>query len=202
MIERLAMTAMVLALAGCGGSPAPVAENEAVAPNVAVATNEVSPPAAEAAPGPSREPIGYTSLKAGDCTLIEENREEAGYARHRCKGLGGYTLETNESDLRQDITVISGGARTELGLSGKVANGAFNSLGPAAEWRGADSKTPTSLIVRLGVANGAEPNRPDTSNLVVVRLKPAPCVVKIVPPGAGQNDRARDAADGPTLTCL
>jgi hypothetical protein len=137
----------------------------------------------------------YTSLDPAKCRLLELNEEEGGYSRHLCPGVGGYKLETSESDLRQDIVVIAPRGRpSALQLSTLVANGAFNSLGNTAEWRGSQ-KRPAALIVRLSVSSGEHPERPPTSNLVVVRLAPRPCVTAIVPPGAGQNERARRLAD-------
>jgi hypothetical protein len=117
--------------------------------------------------------------------------------------VAGYQLETSKSDLRQDVVVIApDGERSELNLSAVVAKGAFNSLGTAAEWRGNAPAPPKALIVRLGVASDSEAKRPDVSNLVVARLTPAPCVVAIVPPGPGQNEKARAIADGKQPNCL
>ena len=201
MTERICLAGIAMLLAACGqGEPAGNKVDTAVA-----SAQARGPPRPAPVPTPtaSREPIGYTSLKPADCRLIEKNADEAGYALHRCAGIAGYTLETSESDLRHDIVVIAPDQRkTELGLSGKVAKGAFNSLGERAEWRGSDGKTPTALIVRMGVADGTDPNRLDVSNLVVIRLRPSPCVIKVIPPGAGQNDRARDAADTLDGACL
>ena len=204
MIERICVAGLAMLLAACGqGEPAANTADKAETPVAGAQTPEPAAPATVPAPTASREPIGYTSLKRDDCRLIEKNADEAGYALHRCAGIAGYTLETSESDLRHDIVVIAPDQRkTELGLSGKVAKGAFNSLGERAEWRGSDGKTPTALIVRMGVADGTDPNRPDVSNLVVIRLKARPCVIKVAPPGPGQNDRARDAADALDRACL
>ena len=139
----------------------------------------------------------YTSLDPAKCRLLELNEEEGGYSRHLCPGIGGYKLEMSESDLRQEILVIApGGRRSQLQLSTLVANGAFNSLGNTAEWRGSQRR-PTALIVRLSVSSGEHPERPPASNLVVARLLPRPCVTAIVPPGRGQNERARRIADQP-----
>jgi hypothetical protein len=198
MIERWTVIALLGLLSACGRQASD--ENSAKA----VAANEVTLPQAKPAAQPSgREPIAYTSLKPGDCRLIEENIQEGTYSRQHCPGVGGFALETSESDLRQDIVVIApDGKRSELGLSGIVAKGAFNALGPVAEWRGTDKAAPSALIVRLGVAKGAEPNQPDTSNLVVVKLSAPACIIAVIPPGPGQNDLARDRADNLPGTCL
>lgn len=145
----------------------------------------------------------YTSIDPQRCKLLEENVDEGGWWLRKCEGLAGYRLEISESDLRQDIVVIAAnGRRSELGLSGIVANGAFNSLGKSAEWRGADPASPEALIVRLDVNTDPVEGRTHVSNLVVARLEPVPCVVAIVPPGIGQNERARAIADGTLPPCL
>jgi hypothetical protein len=144
----------------------------------------------------------FTSIDPDKCRLIEQNLEEGGWWRRLCEGAAGYKLELSESDLRQDIEVIpADGRRSELGLSDIVANGAFNSLGKTAEWRGADPARPEALIVRLGVASDPEGKKPDVSNLVVVRLKAPACIVAVVPPGSGQNEAARKIADGELPAC-
>lgn len=145
----------------------------------------------------------FTSIDPDKCKLLEENVEEGGWSRRLCDGLARYKLELTDSDLRQDIIVIPpNGQRKELGLTEIVANGAFNALGKTAEWRGANLADPDTLIVRLGVAADPEGKKPDVSNLVVVRLKPAACIVAVVPPGAGQNEKAQAVADGELPECL
>lgn len=161
--------------------------------------DSVGPQQAAPAAGHSQ----FTSIDPDSCKLIEQNVEEGGWSRRLCRGVAGYQLELTDSDLRQDIIVIpSSGQRRELGLTEIVANGAFNALGKAAEWRGADPSKPDMLIVRLGVAADAEATKPDISNLVVARLQPSACIVAIVPPGAAQNERARAIADGQSTPCL
>ena len=171
------------------------------------------PPAAQPAdtkaprPNPVTDKSGrrsaFTSIDPAGCRLLEENREEGGWWRRLCRGAAGYQLELSESDLRQDIVIIRMDEwKGDLGLSGVVANGAFNSLGKTAEWRGRDLTNPEVLIVRLNVASDPEGKRPDISRLVVVRLKPPACIVAVVPPGAGQNERARAMADGELPACL
>jgi hypothetical protein len=203
MIDRAKMhwiVALAL-LAACDGG-APAAERSAtVKLGTARPASTVPDRSAQAA---SR----YTSIDPARCRLIERNIEEGGWSRHACGGVAGYRLEISDSDLRQDIVLIApNGRRSELDLSTIVAKGAFNSLGKTAEWRGTGAK-PVALIVRLNVAQGPEPTRPDMkpppdiSNLVVARLAPSACVVAVVPPGPGQNDRARRIADGKLPACL
>lgn len=204
MIERTSITAGLAAiLAACSGSePAANATLQVNLPDAVVVNgpteDERIPPLAK--PTAGREPIAYTSLKPADCKLIEQNLEEGGYSRHLCKGVAGYSIETSESDLRQSLAVIGpGGRRNELDLSSRVAKGAFNALGPAAEWRGQSRASPTAVIVRLNVAK-PEPKQPDTSNLIVISLRKASCIA-VVPPGPDQNVKARKVADTSPPVC-
>lgn len=199
MIDRRSGLGLAVLLAACAGQE-PASNTQQRAEANAVEASQ--PPQPAVRPG-GRAPLAFTSLKPEDCQLIERNLEEAGYARHRCTGIAGYALETSESDLRHDILVIGPDRkRTELGLSAKVAKGAFNTLGERAEWRGANATSPSSLIVRLGVAAGADPSQPDISNLVVVRLGLSPCIVAVIPPGPNQNEAAQDVADAPPAACI
>lgn len=89
-----------------------------------------------------------------------------------------------------------------MGLSALVANGAFNALGKTIEWRGDDASRPDALVVRMNVANGSEPGRPDISRIAVVRLTGTPCVIAVVQPGPQQNEKARAIADAGNQECL
>ena len=205
-MRRTIMIALAIPMLwACGSEPRTVgqangsankADNKARVVESAVAETSI---AAEAPDDRSR----FTSIDPTRCRLLEENIEEGGWWRRLCQGSADYKLELSESDLRQDIVVMEeGGRRSELGLSELVANGAFNALGKTAEWRGKDPARPDALIVRLGVASDPEGKKPDISNLVVARLKPSACVVAVVPPGPGQNERARAIADGKLPACL
>jgi hypothetical protein len=142
-------------------------------------------PAAAHADAPARAPIAaparparvstFTQLTEAGCRVIDENTEEGPYWLRRCPGHAGWSIEWSESDLRQDLTLIApSGVKSELGLTGTIANGAFNSIQPTIEWRGPDALRPTALIVRMNVAAGPEGDRPDISRLVVVRLASSP----------------------------
>ena len=199
-MNRMTIAAALLGLAACG-SPEGDGSPERGATTAPVADPSPTPaPAPAAAPAVAEpDPGRYSSLDPAHCRLVAENREEGSYARHACPGLGGYRLERSESDLRHDLVVIApDGRRSELQLSALVARGAFNDLGDTAEWRG-QGDDPRTLIVRLDVAPGPEPTRPDISNLVVARLAAPACVVAVVPPGEGQNARARQIADADPL---
>jgi hypothetical protein len=159
-----------------------------------------SPPVQNAPPDSRSR---YTSIGESECSLIEENLEEGFYWRRRCPGHAGYALERSEGDGRQDLVVISpDGSRSQLRLSTIVAKGSFNILGDTAEWRGRNPAEPEALIVRMNVTRVPEPDKPDISNLVVVRLTEPVCAVAIVPPAPGQNERARAIADGRLGDCL
>jgi hypothetical protein len=198
MASKILLAVAVVGLGGCRAERAP--EAPAVAPVESAARNGSQPErAAPAAMTRSQ----FTSLEPKSCRTIEQNLEEGPYSRDVCAGVAGYKLEVSESDLRQDIDVIApGGVKSELGLSAIVAKGAFNSLGKLAEWRGADPARPQALIVRLNVAGGPNGDEPDVSRLVVVRLKTPACIVAVVPPAAGQNEQARQVADGKLPDCL
>lgn len=145
----------------------------------------------------------FSPLTVEACRLVEENREEGGWWKRSCGGVAGYRLEWTESDLRQGLTILApDGSRGDPRLSDVVAKGAFNSLGQTIEWRGPKDANPDALIVRMNVAHGAEPQRPDISNLAVVRLGAPACVIAAAPPGPRQNERARQLADGDLSACI
>jgi hypothetical protein len=200
MRRSLLIAIAVWALAACNGKrtaasaePGPNEDGPPPALNNVESQMDAEPPARSQ----------FTSIDPAKCKLLEENIEEGGWSRRLCDGQAGYKLELTDSDLRQDIIVIPAkGQRSELGLTDIVANGAFNALGKIAEWRGPDPSSPDALIVRLGVAADPEGRKPDVSNLIVARLKPSACIVGVVPPGAGQNERARAIADGKLPECL
>ena len=197
MIERLKWRG-IAALALVGACDAEAPERDRAAPREAADVKDGAP---DARPTPA-DSARYTSIDPAACRLIEQNIEEGGYSRHACDRPDGYRLEISDSDLRQDVVVIApDGRRSELDLSSIVAKGAFNSLGKTAEWRGPATRS-VALIVRLNVARGPEPTRPDISNLVVARLAAPACVVAVVPPGPGQNAAARRIADGRLADCV
>ena len=208
MTERLKWSAIAsLLLVGACNAEAPAPRQDGRGETLKVKLNPARPAAmaadrASIPPPPQADAGRYTSIDPASCRLIEQNVDEGGYSRHACDGPSGYKLEISESDLRQDVVVIApGGGRTELQLPSIVAKGAFNSLGKTAEWRGPEAK-PSALIVRLNVARGPEPTRPDISNLVVARLTGRACVVAVVAPARGQNSSAQRIADGPMPGCI
>jgi hypothetical protein len=156
---------------------------------------------AGAQPGAARQ-SAYTSLD--DCTVVETAREEAGYSRSACPGLGGYALDYVVADARDNLVVIAPGREGQsLGLP-SLMGGAFSTIGRTIEWRGrmADGTLrPDALIVRYEAFE--DPGRPErpTSYLLVVSLEGTPCLAAKIPPMASQNEAARGAADGP-MRCV
>lgn len=126
--------------------------------------------------------------------------EETGDWDRRCKGAGGEEFEWASGDLREELLLIRGGKSVNLDIPVKVAGGAFDALGQTLEWRGPKGGVPDVLISRVHVANAE--GKSDSGRLAIVRLGESPCIVAVVPPAAGQNDRARAIADGKLPGCL
>lgn len=180
-MPRLAAILLAFVAVACSPARDAPAEDEAVAPAVARDDD-----------GRSR----YTSLV--DCALIRSAPDEGGFFEHECPGEGGYRLRHVESDLRENIVVLSpGGGEHGLGLPA-LANGAFSSTGDTVEWRGeakGERFVPRALIVRQSAMEDPDPAVPEVSYLVVAKLGEEPCVVARIAPGPDQNERARAAAD-------
>lgn len=141
----------------------------------------------------------YTSLDPSSCKLLDGNAEEATSLRRRCVGFVDYALETSESSLLHDLTIISpDGHRSELNLSNLVAGAR---LGKTAEWRSDEPGQPRALIVRVHASANAG-SRSNISNLIVTRLNAPACIVAVIPRGPRQNEKARAVADGKLLECM
>lgn len=141
----------------------------------------------------------FTQLDDRSCGK-ENIIEETGDWDRRCKGADGYQLDWSSGDLRENLSLIRGGGETNLDIPAKVAGGAFDSLGKTLEWRGPGEGTPVVLVLRVNVANAE--GKSDRGRLTVIRLGDRPCIVAVVPPQAGQNDKARAIADGKLPQCL
>jgi hypothetical protein len=168
--------------------------NKAICVNLAVALLGSSTLAASAA---QTGQYRYTQLS--DCKEVKSARDEGGYVRSTCPGVGGYRLERIEADGRENLIVVTPqGKKHNLGLPSH-SGGGFTSLGDTIEWRGRlDGKVlrPTAMIIRYKVVEDA--NRPDrpASYLLGVSLVKMPCVAAKVAPGRNQNERARAVVDG------
>ena len=203
MSDFRCIAALALALSACGSAEQ---SNISAPDNSAVVEAHTEPrpsPSPSKAEVPARDST-FTELDIAKCRLIEEEREEGPYWLRRCPGHAEWQLDWSESDLRQGLTLIApgNGRKSELGLSELVAKGAFNSIAKTLEWRGDDAANPETLVLRMNVANGAEASRPDISRLVVVRLTQTPCLIGIVEPGSGQNEKARAIADDSHAKCI
>lgn len=187
---RVGAVAMLAVLAGCGGETAPPTRDPEPAAQQTAATSP------DIAPGRVSQ---FTTLDEKACKTSFSDAETGDWAG-RCPGAGGYQLEWSVGDLRDDLEIIRGTTRTRLDIPGIVADGAFDSIGRTLEWRGPGGQAPDVLVARVHVA------RPDGSSdsgrLTVVRLGERPCIVAVVPPGAGQSDKARALADGKLPDCL
>ena len=190
-----ALTAIAaLALFGCqeASSDSPGEAASAVVPE---ATSALAPVVPAVPVRASR----FTKVTDAACPLVEEDKETGDFSR-RCPGIAGWTVLWTSSDLRDDLAIARGKVSKSLGYPSLVAKGPFDAIGETIEWRGPAGGEPDVLVARVHVA------RPDGSSdsgrLAVARLGEEPCIVAIVPPGAGQSDRARAIADGSLPKCI
>ena len=140
----------------------------------------------------------YTNLGAKSCRTIRADSSDAGSYVGICAGVGGYKLQVEEGDLRQNIQVITpAGQKHSLDLWTVVGSN-FSSLGDKAEWRVRTQRgkvVPVSLIVRYNLSSPDDSTK-ITSYLAVVKITAAKiCVTDKIAPGAGANVAARAAAD-------
>ena len=140
----------------------------------------------------------YTNLGAKSCRTIKADSSEAGSYVGICGGVGGYKLQVEEGDLRQNIQVITpAGQKHSLDLW-TVVGSSFSSLGEKAEWRVRTQRgkvVPVALIVRYNLSN-PEDSTKITSYLAVTKITASKiCVTDKIAPGPGANVAARAAAD-------
>ena len=140
----------------------------------------------------------YTNLGEKTCKTIESDSSEGGSYVGLCAGVGGYKLQVEEGDLRQNIQVITpAGQKHSLDLW-TVVGSSFSSLGDKAEWRVRTQKgkvVPVALIIRYNLSN-PEDSTKITSYLAVTKITASKiCVTDKIAPGAGANVAARTAAD-------
>jgi hypothetical protein len=194
MKPALPMIAALALLSSCGEN----AQRENLS-QAAVENPQSDRPAAVAGTMAPARSSQYSPVSDAACEVLESS-DETGDWTGSCPGVAGYRVEWSSSDLRDDLTLIEGDTRTPLQIPTLVAKGAFNSPGPRIEWRGPTGGAPDVLIVRVHVANPEGVS--DSGRLAIFRLKPAACLVAIVPPQNGQSERARSIADGPLPDCL
>jgi hypothetical protein len=140
----------------------------------------------------------YTNVGDKTCRTIKADETEGGSYIGICRGVGGYKLQVEEGDLRQNIEVITPtGQKHSLELW-TVVGSSFSALGQKAEWRVKTQKgkvVPVALIVRYNLSN-PEDSTKTTSYLAVAKITAAKiCVTDKIAPGAGANVAARTAAD-------
>ncbi|SIR04804.1 hypothetical protein SAMN05421546_2318 [Solilutibacter tolerans] len=210
-MRLIGMSLAAVLLCACSpASDAPTPVAAANAPDASSSDSVDIEPTVDAPP-PVHEPgtpatarSEYSSLAVADCKLTER-LEETGDTTHRCPGVANYVLDMHDSDARMSLDVIADGAQPQSLEFWSVASGAFSNLGPRVEWRyPAEAKQPNALIVRYDAFEQPEqPERP-TSYLLVVKLAASDsCLVAKLPPGPGQNESARVAADkAQTSACL
>ena len=140
----------------------------------------------------------YTNLGDKSCRTIKADSSEAGSYVGICPGVGGYKLQVEEGDLRQNIQVITP-ARQKHSLDlWTVIGSNFWSLGEKAEWRVRTQRgklVPVALIVRYNLSS-PEDSTKLTSYLAVAKITASKiCVTDKIAPGADANVAARAAAD-------
>ncbi len=140
----------------------------------------------------------YTNLGEKSCRTLKAESSEAGWYVGLCGGVGGYKLQVEEGDLRQNIQVITpAGQKHSLDLWTVVGSN-FSSLGEKAEWRVRTQRgkvVPVALIVRYNLSS-PEDSTKLTSYLAVAKITASKtCVTDKIAPGADANVAARAAAD-------
>ena len=140
----------------------------------------------------------YTNLGEKSCRTVKADSSEGGSYVGLCGGVGGYKLQVEEGDLRQNIQVITpAGQKHSLDLW-TVVGSSFSSLGEKAEWRVRTQKgrvVPVALIIRYNLSN-SEDSTKMTSYLAVTKITASKiCVTDKIAPGAAANVAARAAAD-------
>jgi hypothetical protein len=192
-MKRLVSLLPLVLLAAC--SKDPPATPEATETASASASASESP---AATPSAAARTSTYTALK--DCSVVESNEEED-WSVSRCAGPGGWSLQVDYGDARDDAQLLHKGKPAQPLNLGALTGGAFNALGDTVEWRGADRAKPSAMILRNSVSEDPEDSSKTTASLLVVDLTQG-CVVAQVRPQAGQNEAARAVADGPRQPCL
>lgn len=198
-MKRITPVLLALTLAACSREAEPDPQVEASAAPVQTPVPEATVPAQDAAA--ARLVSRYTSLK--DCKVVEAPQDED-WSISRCPGPNGYGLKLNYGDAREDLELLKDGkSLAELNLS-LAAGGGFNAVGDTVEWRGTGEGSafvPAALIVRNHAIRDSEHPDRQTALLMVYDIGQR-CIVAIIEPGAGQNEAARAAADGPRRACL
>ena len=181
--------ATMLALAACGGQPAPEdpdtgASADPVEQSVSSAPREgVAPESRDPAPD-GRFSSRYTDLDLDDCELVSQQTEGEG-STWRCPGLGDMALVVMSGDGRMDLDAGADNGAWE-------SIGAFNAEPGTVEWRMADG-VPLAIIYRL---RDVTPQGNGKTVLMVETVGEDGCLVGRVAGDTPQaNARARTIAD-------
>jgi hypothetical protein len=193
---RTGFVAIFLVASACSQSARESTNDRENAPKAPIASS--SGALVPTAPQPGRV-SNFTRLDDKVCKTTNYDRETGDWSG-ACPGVGGYTLEWSIGDLRDDLEIIRGKHRTQIGIPQIVSNGAFDSIGTTLEWRGPVDRQPDVLLARVHVARSDGTS--DSGRLAIVRLGEKPCIVAVVPPQSSQSDKARAIADGKLATCL
>lgn len=203
MKRTLTIAALSLLAVACSSEPAD--EGREAAPG-ASAQGPAAPTQGNA--DTTNPAAGRTSqyTKLDSCKVVELNADEA-YSVSECPGVGGYGLRVNESDLRETVAIVApDGSRQDVDFSPAARSGGFSSIGDTIEWRGLRSGNtvePDTVILRYALVEDPEkPEKPTRYLLTIALDGKAPCIMAITAPGAGQNEKARAAADTGPRTCL
>jgi hypothetical protein len=135
----------------------------------------------------------YTTLNKKCRTIFQQSRPIDSFEAE-CRGVGGYRVRWVEGDSRESLNIVTPSKhKFEMNFWGLLPS--FSSLGGKLEWR-VKKGVPFALIARMNTDGDGEKTK---SYLVVSKIgRKESCVVDIIEPTAGQNEKARKSADGAT----
>jgi hypothetical protein len=141
----------------------------------------------------------YTEMTGEGCKTVTVRENPDSYSLQQCEGIAGYSLQVEDGDDRQSVTVVKpGGARRPLDFARTVSSG-FSTVGSWAEWRVRrlnGKPDPVALIVRLNAQDAPHHPERNISYLAVAKITPEEiCVTDKIKPGPDENLEARKAAD-------
>jgi hypothetical protein len=198
---RCATILLFTLMCACKGDPTASTSKpqEAPAPLADPPASSETLPSSDAHEPTAERVSQFTTLNEKSCKTVQEDKETGDWSG-ACPGVGPYALNWSIGDLRDDLEVIRGGQRTQLGIPSIVAKGAFDSIGQTLEWRGPAAGPPDVLVARVSVAR--PDGTSDSGRLTIIWLGEKPCIVAVIPPQAGQSDKARAIADGKLPACV
>lgn len=135
----------------------------------------------------------YTSAKNTSCRTLKADSEGAGSYLGECAGVGGYKLQIAESDIRQNLIVITP-SRKELDQDFWRFYVEPSFIGNKLEWRVARG-VPMALIAPYNVYDLDSSTKTTPYPMVVKLGKLSACVTDIVKPVPKQREEAQRLAD-------